>query len=129
MSAQASRLGIQKPVPVSFFWKRAAIVFSEDAVAAMGNDVVSPVAQRFGQGSQKKGQRAPESSQSSQHGDDGIRTGSEALAGFYEIHRIQIIGIEAMPLQDSGGEVALQRGETEVPAGIALQDELNQAAT
>jgi len=128
MSAQSSSLGVQKPVPVFFFRKRADIVFAEDAVAVAGNDVVSPVAQRFGQGSQEKAYSAPESSQFSEHGDDGIGAGGGALAGFfYEVHRIQIVRVETVLPQDSGGEVALQRGETEVGVEIAFQDELYEA--
>ncbi len=37
------------------------------------------------------------------------------------------MGIEAVSLKSSPGEVALQWGESEVSIGISLQDELHQA--
>jgi hypothetical protein len=125
-----ARSQIQKSISIFCFGQKAAIAFTEDTVAIVGNYVVSPIAKPPGDDSQQRRSERPRSAYLLQNRNDRVRARRKPFLGpaafFDEVHGIQIAGIEAVTSQDFGCEVALQRCIMEAPVRISLQAELHQ---
>jgi hypothetical protein len=103
------RLHIEKSVPIFRVWQWAALIFPEDAVAVTGHYTISPVAQPFRKNAHCGRDDAPKASQFTQYGNHNIGTSGESFARFlHDVHRVEVMGIEAVTLQDAGSVDALQ---------------------
>src|SRR5438034_11368391 len=73
---------------------------------------------------------APESAEMSQNRDGRVRPRRETLGwllvGGYEVHRVEILRIHAVPLQYARGTLAVERSKAKLTTRIALQHELHQ---
>src|SRR2546428_10243484 len=74
--------------------------------------------------------KAPDSAEMSQNRHGGVRPCGETLGRLlivgHDVHRVEILLINAVPLQYAPGEFALSRSKAKLATRIALQHELHQ---
>ena len=104
---------------------------AEKAVTVAGYDVVSRVAEDFGQELQEECGGSPEAWELLQDEEDGVGAGEQTFVGELvvegDIDRVENARIDAVAGEDGGGERALQRRETEDGIAIAAKNELDEA--
>ena len=124
-------LKVEKAAAILIAGQWAGIEAAEEAIAAAGYDVVSLIAEGFGQELQEKRRKTAEASELAQDISGCIGAGKQALIGEFEIEDdvdgIEVVRVGGVASEDTGCERALQGSKTENCVAIAAEDELDEA--
>src|ERR1051326_5961425 len=123
-------LNIEKPASLIGIGEHASVVFTKDAITIARDEPVDHIPQGpwyyFACGCR----RAPETSELAAGAQDRIGALQHALVRlfvvFHDVQRVEIFRIDAVTLQDSRCEVALQRCKLQTAMLVVFEQKLDQ---
>src|SRR2546430_14021712 len=101
---------------VSFVRNLTGLIFSEKPITIARDEVVGFVSKPARQHSHDRGESAPDSTQLLEDLNRSIGAGDKTFVGLrivqQQIHRIQDLWVNSVPVEDLAGKVTLQSGKT-----------------
>ncbi len=104
-------------------------MLTKNAIAVARDDLINPISERSRQHARNSTQ-TPNPSELRHHVKDRVGTREQRFVGLsvvlHDIHRVQILWVNAVTNEQLGSEFTLQRCKTNAIPGVPLKQELNE---